>query len=228
MSCRFDHARFAVGSDVLGLVQRLPRRMVWLGLASVLVVSLGCVNGLGGPAAATSTPTLVPATEPPLTGTSTPTPAVSISDRDILIALYEATGGANWSDDSNWLSDAPIGEWHGVTTNGSGRVTELDFSGNQLSGEIPPELDNLTNLTALVLFYNELTGTIPAELGDLANLRGLYLSGNELSGEIPPELVSTASQPRQPGRAVPRPEPVKRGDTAGVGQPRLPDEAVPL
>jgi hypothetical protein len=40
----------------------------------------------------------------------------------------------------NWLSDAPIGEWNGVTTDGSGRVIELSFFGNQLSGCVPEGL----------------------------------------------------------------------------------------
>ena len=40
----------------------------------------------------------------------------------------------------NWLSDAPLGEWHGVITDDDGRVTELNLEPNGLSGEIPPEL----------------------------------------------------------------------------------------
>ena len=60
MSRRFDHARCAAGSTVLGLMQRPPRWMVWLGLASVLVVGLACSNGQGGPAPATSTPATGP------------------------------------------------------------------------------------------------------------------------------------------------------------------------
>ena len=75
MSRRFDHARFAAGSAVLGLMQRLPRRLVWLGLTSVLVVSLACENGPDVPA--TGTPSVkVSATESPAPGTSmsTPTP----------------------------------------------------------------------------------------------------------------------------------------------------------
>ena len=35
-------------------------------------------------------------------------------DRAALVALYRDTDGANWTDNINWLSDAPIGEWHGV------------------------------------------------------------------------------------------------------------------
>ena len=40
----------------------------------------------------------------------------SCEEEAILIALYNATGGANWSDNSNWLSTEPLNSWYGVTT----------------------------------------------------------------------------------------------------------------
>ena len=49
-------------------------------------------------------------------------------DRAALVALYNATGGPNWSRNDNWLSDAPIDEWFGVDTGSSGRVTVLDLN----------------------------------------------------------------------------------------------------
>ena len=114
--------------------------------------------------------------------TNTPT------DRDVLVALYDATSGDNWANNDNWLSDAPIGQWHGVTTGPSGRVTVLDLTRNQLSGAIPAELGRLTNLQRLDLFYNRLSGEIPAELGSLTNLEWLDLSYNQLTGTIPVQL----------------------------------------
>ena len=51
--------------------------------------------------------------------------------------LYNAADGDNWADNRNWLSDRPIGEWAGVTTNESGRVTKLDLAENRLSGAHP-------------------------------------------------------------------------------------------
>ena len=117
----------------------------------------------------------------------------SDTDRAALVALYNATGGANWGNNGNWLSNAPMGEWHGVTTDSDGRVTHLDLRTNQLTGEIPAELGNLTNLEGLDLYGNQLTGEIPAELGNLTNLTHLYLSGNQLTGEIPAELGNLAN-----------------------------------
>ena len=43
--------------------------------------------------------------------------------------------------------------------------TMLALESNWLSGQIPPELGNLTNLWLLRLNANKLTGPIPAELG---------------------------------------------------------------
>ena len=68
------------------------------------------------------------------------------TDRVALVALYNATDGPNWSNKTNWLSAEPIGEWHGVTTDGSGRVTALDLDENELNGKMPAELGSLSNL----------------------------------------------------------------------------------
>jgi Leucine-rich repeat (LRR) protein len=133
-------------------------------------------------------------------------------ERDALIALYNSTGGANWTTNTGWLGDVGTEcDWYGVTCGGSGidnlnlsrnnlvgtipaelgslsNLTTLNLWDNQLSGSIPSELGNLTNLTQLVLGSNSLSGSIPAELGNLTNLTELYLYTNSLSGSIPAEL----------------------------------------
>ena len=114
--------------------------------------------------------------------------AVANPDRAALVALYNATDGPNWVDNTNWLTDAPLGEWYGVDTDGQGRVHRLDLGFNDLSGDIPPELGRLSNLERLHLAANDLSGDIPPELGGLSNLERLHLNINALSGEIPPEL----------------------------------------
>ena len=121
---------------------------------------------------------------------------VTTGDRAALTALYEATDGPNWRNSANWLTDAPLGEWYGVTTDASGRVVGLHLGGRAnrhgLSGSIPPELGSLTSLTRLHLGLNNLSGPIPPELGRLAKLWELNLSDNDLSGSIPSELGDLA------------------------------------
>ena len=109
-------------------------------------------------------------------------------DRAALEVLYNATGGDNWLENANWMTSGALSTWHGVTTDSQGRVTVLNLTRNQLKGELPPELANLTNLQVLALGGNQLTGKIPAWLGGLTNLKELYLGGNQLTGEIPAEL----------------------------------------
>ena len=127
------------------------------------------------------------------------------SDRDILLALYNATDGPNWTNNTNWLSDKPIGEWYGVRVDSQGRVIELRMAafveyepgrfrqiGNGLNGVIPPELVSLSNLRVLELSANLLRGKIPPELGNLSRLTFLGLRSNLLTGTIPPELGNLA------------------------------------
>ena len=63
-----------------------------------------------------------------------PAHAQTASDRDALVALYNATGGDNWINTRNWLSEKPIDQWNGVTTDLAGRVIALHLINNQLSG----------------------------------------------------------------------------------------------
>ena len=111
-------------------------------------------------------------------------------DRAVLVAFYKAANGFGWKHKLNWLSNRPIGLWHGVTTDASGRLTRLELRENRLSGRVSPELGSLGNLRLLDLSHNRLSGPIPAELGHLGNLRALYLHGNRLSGRMPAELGS--------------------------------------
>ena len=110
------------------------------------------------------------------------------SEKAVLVAFYNAAGGANWTDSTNWLSDEPLDDWYGVTTGADGRVTRLSLQGNGLTGTIAPELGGLSQLAYLDLRQNALGGSIPTTLGSLSNLVYLFLNGNSLSGRVPVEL----------------------------------------
>ncbi len=95
-------------------------------------------------------------------------------ERAALIALYNSANGDGWNDNSGWKNNNPElddfseigseGSWKGVTVNND-HVIALYLGWNELTGTIPVELANLTNLERLYLEDNELTGTIPVELG---------------------------------------------------------------
>ena len=65
-------------------------------------------------------------------------------DRDALVALYHATGGAEcWKKSENWNTNDDISTWFGVTVNAEGRVVELTLRGNNLQGMIIFSLANM-------------------------------------------------------------------------------------
>ena len=121
-----------------------------------------------------------------------PRTPLATADREALAALYYATGGVYWEKNDNWLTDEPGSNWHGVTADREGYVTILNLRDNRLSGELPPELGNLSRLKELRLRDNQLNGEIPPELGNLFNLEVLSLVRNRLSGAIPPGLGNLA------------------------------------
>ena len=103
-------------------------------------------------------------------------------DRAALVALYNATDGNSWSDNTNWLSDRPLGEWYGVTTdNPGGRVIALALPNYDLKGQLPPEFGQLTALDTLEINYTQTFISDLTALSDHPNLRALILVGNRIS-----------------------------------------------
>lgn len=129
------------------------------------------------------TPTVAP-TPGPL---PTPNPDLP-QDTLALISLYDSTGGPNWKDNTNWRTDAPVSTWFGVQTDSQGHVIQLELSYNGLTGPIPPELSNMSEIGSINLQGNRLSGTIPPEFAQMSRLYGLNLAGNLLEGNIPEGL----------------------------------------
>jgi Leucine-rich repeat (LRR) protein len=120
---------------------------------------------------------------------------IPASERAALIALYNSTNGAGWTYRFNWRNAedtdfAPPGTectWYGVWCYaGDTRVMQLQLDYDQLIGPIPPEIADLSSLSALRLRGNQLT-LVPPEIGTLSSLTFLALSSNQLT-TIPPEI----------------------------------------
>jgi len=109
-------------------------------------------------------------------------------DSLILVDLYTALNGDNWIVNTNWLSNNPISDWHGITLNEEGCVRSIELYNNGLTGTLPIEITTLENLESLLLSSNQLSGSIPSEIGNLTKLNGLFLDFNQLSGSIPMEI----------------------------------------
>lgn len=107
---------------------------------------------------------------------TSPLPAIPFLQSLRFLSVEGATGGNL----SEWTTFPPA-------------LAVLDMSLNQLTGEIPPSLEMLANLTDLSLSSNLLHGCVPAFFGRLKNLAFLALNANLLSGSIPEALGNATS-----------------------------------
>jgi hypothetical protein len=112
---------------------------------------------------------------------------VSPGERSALIALYEATDGAHWTNRDGWLG--PPGTecgWHGVECRSlvfrgaAAEVHALSLESNNLTGSLPEALARLTRLESLSIYGNHLSGRLPGPL-----LRRWQAGELNVSAEMP-------------------------------------------
>ncbi|VFQ86327.1 unnamed protein product [Cuscuta campestris] len=122
----------------------------------------------------------------------------SSTDEAALLSLKAHMISVPSSLETNWSTGSPVCDWLGVTCNSQPprRVTALNLSNLNLTGELPPHLGNLSFLTSLDLSNNNFRGTLPAQLASLRQLRLLQLNDNGFGGQIPEWLGSLSGLQR--------------------------------
>jgi Leucine-rich repeat (LRR) protein len=108
------------------------------------------------------------------------------------VQIYNANGGADWTRRSNWLTNATINRWQGITVE-NGRITQITLDSAGLRGVLPIGISNLTALKTLRLRGNSLEGSFPSGILLLPQLQELALSNNQFSGEIPSGIGSLSA-----------------------------------
>ena len=144
----------------MSALTRLSPLVSALALALLLACGRGCRRKRSGLAGLIPTRPLLStkrSTQPSRPRAEVACSGPPATDREALIALYNATDGESWERNDKWLSSESVGEWHGVLADPEGRVLWLELQGNGLRGEIPTELDNLTILLLLNLRNNQMS-----------------------------------------------------------------------
>ncbi|MBV9928511.1 MAG: hypothetical protein JOZ96_26075 [Acidobacteria bacterium] len=98
-------------------------------------------------------------------------PDVPANERKVLTELYASTRGARWTNRDGWGSASSVCDWYGV---------RCEFE----SGDA-----GRPSVAGLSLDSNNLEGELPATLGELSHLKLLDVSGNKLRGRLPEGLL---------------------------------------
>ena len=106
----------------------------------------------------------------------------------------KASAPEDWN--YNTSSDSPSAHcsFSGVTCDQDFRVTALNISFIPLFGFIPPEIGHLVKLINLTIVQNNLTGQLPIELSNLTSLKFFNISHNTFIGHFPGQITLNMTQ----------------------------------
>lgn len=109
-------------------------------------------------------------------------------EKEILVKLFDATGGPTWLDSDNWKKDdVSFCDWHGVhclsedVNGGANVVKEISLGSNNLSGTVPPQLFDLKHLEVLNIRDNKIDIQFIGLMNEIHSLKSLYISNTLIS-----------------------------------------------
>jgi Leucine-rich repeat (LRR) protein len=104
----------------------------------------------------------------------------------VLRELYDSLNGSAWTNraSNRWSSGDAVTEWAGVTVEG-GRITQLRLADNNLSGQLPEVISELTALRVLDLTDNNIRGAFPDWIVRIPTLEEVRVGGNRFTGRVP-------------------------------------------
>ena len=128
--------------------------------------------------------------------------STDIIQRYALAAIYYATNGPSWSQQSGWLGSENVCNWYSSVSlpcDSNGNLITLALENNALKGTLPYDVNLLSNLNNMTLSNaGETFGTSPGALegpfpniSALSLLASLDLSGNKLTGTMPSASLSS-------------------------------------
>ncbi|MCD9643244.1 hypothetical protein HAX54_030542 [Datura stramonium] len=85
-------------------------------------------------------------------------------------------------------SGSDVCKWPGVSCDSSGRVSSINLMSKSVGGQLPPDLNQLSNLQSLNLQKNRLSGSLPP-LARLPSLQDVHLDSNNFTF-VPPNFLS--------------------------------------
>lgn len=111
---------------------------------------------------------------------------ISTGECQTLLTLYNNTKWEDRTTTTHWWDMTNISNWYGINVI-DGHVSKIMLWKNNLVGDIPSEIGNLSYLERFDVYDNQIT-SLPTEIEKLINLKYFYIYNNELT-TLPPEIV---------------------------------------
>jgi hypothetical protein len=118
-----------------------------------------------------------------------------MKQRYTLAILYFSLNGQLWLNSTGWLSANHECLWYSDSTlcDSTDRCITFSLKRNEVSGTLPPDIINLTDLERIVLSDNTIAGSISTHIGRLTRLRSFQMENNLLVGPVPTQVGLVSS-----------------------------------